>query len=271
MADPRPERRVTVITVVKNGASVIGSTIASVAAQTHRPLEHRIVDGGSTDGTLDILRRHGDSVRWTSGPDQGLYDAMNKGVAHVDDLERYVIFLNAGDAFHSNDAIASMFTHSDGEDFLYGRLERLDDEHGDRDVIGGAVTSRDLLFAMRCHHQAILCKKSVFDRIGGFRLEYRVAADYDWVVRAFLDLRISRRFVPVVVATMRRGGWSERRYLEGIRERRRIVRASYSRTDAARFFVYSLYGDYLRWGLQQVLRPLGLIPWIRKLRRSVGA
>jgi glycosyltransferase len=196
---------------------------------------------------------------------------MNKGVALVDDPDRYVIFLNADDLLHAPDAVATMLALSNGEDFLYGRLERLDEEHQDRDVIGGPVTSRDMLFSMRCHHQAILCRKGIFDRIGGFRLEFRVAADYDWVVRAFQSPAVTRRFVPVVVATMRRGGFSERGYLEGIRERRRIVRALYSKSDAARFMVYSVYGDYLRWGLQQVLRPLGLIPLVRKLKRSAGA
>jgi glycosyltransferase involved in cell wall biosynthesis len=262
---------VTVITVVRNGAATIGASIESVLAQSHRPLEHVIVDGGSTDGTLDILGRYGDRVRWMSEPDRGLYDAMNKGLDLIRDPARYVIFLNADDSFHAPDVVARAFALSDREDFIYGRLERLDEELGDRDVIGRPVTSRDLLFGMRCHHQTILCRKGVFDRIGGFNIEYRIAADYDWVVRAFHSTEITRRFVPVVMATMRRGGFSERGYLDGARERRRIVRASYSRADAARFMAYSLYGDYLRWGLQQTLRPLGLIPLVRRLKRSLGA
>ncbi len=271
MAPPDQAPRVTVITVVKNGALAIADTMESVLAQTHRPLEHLIVDGGSTDGTVDVIRKYGDRVRWISEPDRGLYDAMNKGVALVRDPERYVIFLNADDSLHTPDAIAQVLAKSNGEDFLYGRLERYDERHDDRDVIGKAVTSRDLLFGMRCHHQTILCRKSVFDRIGGFCLEYRIAADYDWVVRVFRSPDITRRFVPVVVATMRRGGVSERGYLDGIRERRQIVSAWYSRSDAARFMAYSIYGDYLRWGLQRLLRPLGLIPLVRRLKRSVGA
>ncbi len=267
MVDPSTAPGVSVITVVKDGADAIAGTIESVQKQTHRPLEHVIIDGGSTDGTLDVIQRFGNRVRWISEPDRGLYDAMNKGIALIDSSERYLIFLNADDSFHSPDAVGQMFARSGGEDFLYGRLERLDEAHDDRDVIGSAVSSRDLLYGMRCHHQTILCRRSVFDRIGGFRLEYRVAADYDWVVRAFQSPAISRRFVPVVVATMRRGGFSERGYLEGIRERRAIVRASYSRADAARFMAYSIYGDYLRWGLQRVLRPLGLIPLARRLKR----
>jgi hypothetical protein len=124
---------------------------------------------------------------------------------------------------------------------------------------------------MKCHHQTILCRKSVFDKIGGFKIEYRIAADYDWVVRAFQSREITRRFVPVVVTTMRRGGFSERGYLAGIGERRRIVRAAYSRADHIRFLAYSVYGDYGRWGLQRLVRALGLLPLARRLKRSIGA
>ncbi|HYR69173.1 MAG TPA: glycosyltransferase family 2 protein [Candidatus Dormibacteraeota bacterium] len=266
-----PPAAVTVITVVRNGAATIASAVESVLAQSHPPLEHVIVDGGSTDGTLEILHGFGDRVRWISEPDRGLYDAMNKGLSLIRDPDRYVIFLNADDSFHAPDAIAHALALSDREDFLYGRLERLDEEFGDRDVIGGPVAARDLLFGMRAHHQTILARKRVFDTIGGFRIEYRIAADYDWVVRAFQSREITRRFVPVVVTTMRRGGVSERGYLAGIAERRRIVRAAYSRADQLRFLVYSVYGDYGRWGLLHVLRSLGLLPLARRLKRSIGA
>jgi len=256
---------------VRNGARTIEASVESVLDQTYGPLEHLIVDGASTDGTLEILRSYGERVRWITEPDRGIYDAMNKGLGLIQDPMRYVIFLNADDSFHAPDALERAFALSDREDFLYGRLERFDEDLGHRDVIGRPVTSRDLLFGMLCHHQAILCRREVFDRIGAFRLEYRIAADYDWVVRAFQGRDISRRFVPVVLATMRRGGFSERGYLAGVRERRRIVRASYSRADAARFMAYSIYGDYLRWGLQRILRPLGLIPLARRAKRSAGA
>ncbi|MGH7682257.1 MAG: glycosyltransferase family 2 protein [Candidatus Eiseniibacteriota bacterium] len=271
MEGTRATSRVTVITVVKNHAPAVEETIASVAAQIHQPLEHLVVDGASADGTLDVLKRHGAGIRWVSGPDRGLYDAMNKGIALVDDPERYIIFLNAGDTFHDPEATAQVLARSNGEDFLYGRLERLDETDGDRDVIGGEVGAQDLLYGMRCHHQTIFCRRRIFDRIGGFRLEYRIAADYDWVVRAFRASEISRLFVPVTVSTMKRGGLSEHGYLQGIRERRKIVRESYSRGDAARFLAYSLFGDYLMWGVQRVLRPLGLIPLVRKIRRAARA
>src|SRR2546427_9411643 len=103
---PRPAG-VSVITVVRDGVRTLERTIASVGTQTHPDLEHLIVDGGSTDGTVELIRRHG-TLRWISEPDRGLYDAMNKGVALIDDPERYLMFLNADDVFASDEALARL-------------------------------------------------------------------------------------------------------------------------------------------------------------------
>jgi glycosyltransferase involved in cell wall biosynthesis len=258
-----------VITVVRNGAATIEASIESVLAQSHRPLEHVIVDGGSTDGTLEILRRYGERVRWISEPDRGLYDAMNKGLDLVRDPARYVIFLNADDTFHTPDAVARALALSDREDFIYGMLERRDDALDHRDVIGRAVTSRDLLYGMKCHHQAIFCPRRVFDLVGRFDLSYRFAADYDWVVRVFRRADLSMRFVPVVVSSMGRGGLSDTHYLRSARERWHIVRQHFPRRDLVLFTLYTPFGDYLRHYAQRVLRPLHLLNFARALKQSL--
>ena len=207
---------VAVVTAVRNAEDTLEDTLASVARQSWRPLEHIVVDGASTDGTRAILERQGPGVRWVSEPDRGLYDAMNKGLAIVRDPEAYVVFLNADDVFHGEDAIERALAAAGGEDFLYGRLERYDQALDHRDIIGREVTARDMVLGMRCHHQAMLTRARVFRRVGGFDLRYRFAADYDWAVRVFLDPTLSRRFVPVIVATMRRGGVSDRPFSNDI-------------------------------------------------------
>jgi hypothetical protein len=121
---------------------------------------------------------------------------------------------------------------------------------------------------MRCHHQTVFCRRAVFTRLGGFDLQYRIAADYDWAVRAFRDPAVSRRFVPVVVAVMRRGGVSDTRYLESVRERWRIVRRHYPASDVLRYALWSGAGDYGRFWLQQGLRRVGLLNRARDLKRA---
>jgi glycosyltransferase len=260
---------VTVITVVRNGARTIERAIESAASQTHRPVQHLVVDGASTDGTLEIVRRWGDRVRWISEPDRGLYDAMNKGVSLVEDPQSYVHFLNADDVFRSPAALAEMIAGSDGEDFLYGRVDLRDEQLGDSNFLGREATRKDMLYGMRIRHQASLCRRSVFDRIGGFDLRYRLAADYDWMLRVLDRGDVTRRFVPVILVTMSAGGLSYARFPASARERWRIVRERYRALDLARFTAYTIFGDYLRHYAQRGLRRVGLLNAARGLKRRV--
>lgn len=262
---------VAVITAVRNAEATLERTLASVARQTWRPLEHIVIDGASTDGTRAILERHGDRLRWISEPDRGLYDAMNKGLAMVRDPDAYVLFLNADDTIHSDDAIERALSSAQGEDLVYGRLERHDEALDYRDVIGREVSARDMVLGMRCHHQAMLTRARVFERVGGFDLRYRIAADYDWAVRVFLHPSLTRRFVPVIVSTMGRGGVSDRRYLASVRERWDIVRRRYPFASLVRYTLWTGFGDYLRYYAQQALTRIGLLNRARNLKRRWSA
>lgn len=259
---------VAVITAVRNAEATLERTLASVARQTWRPLEHIVVDGASSDGTRAILERQGAALRWTSEPDRGLYDAMNKGLAMVHDHDAYVIFLNADDTFHADDAIETVLRAAAGEDLVYGMLERHDQELDHRDVIGREVTSRDLVLGMRCHHQAMFTRARVFERVGEFDLRYRIAADYDWAVRVFLNGSVSTRFVPVVVSTMSRGGLSDQHYLRSVRERWLIVRRHYPFAELLRYTAWTGFGDYLRYYAQQGLKRMGLLNRARDAART---
>jgi glycosyltransferase involved in cell wall biosynthesis len=260
---------VTVVTAVRNGVGTLERNLESVLGQTWSPLEHIVVDGASTDGTLELIRRWAPHLRYVSEPDRGLYDAMNKGLGLVRDPGSYVVFLNADDTFSGADAVERVLRGAAGEDLIYARLERWDEELDYRDVIGREVTARDLVFGMRCHHQTIFCRRAVYDRTHGFDLHYRIAADYDWLVRAFQSPGVSRRFVPEVVSIMRRGGVSDRRYLASVRERWNIVRRHYGRFDLLRYSLWSLVGDYLRYGAQRLLKRAGLLNRARDVKRLV--
>jgi glycosyltransferase involved in cell wall biosynthesis len=261
--------RICVITVVRNGAETIEATIRSVLEQTAVPLDYWIRDGASTDGTLEILQRYASRVRVRSEPDQGLYDAMNKGVGLVEDPGTYIHFLNADDRFAAPDALERVLAGAEGADFVYGLLERRDEELRDRDVVGRPVTRRDLLYGTRIAHQAILCRRRVFDLVGGFRTEYRYAADYDWMLRVFEKPDLSARFVPVVVASMGFGGLSWERFPAMARERFGIVRKHYPFPDVLRFSIYTVFGDYLRHYVQRVLRHAGLLHAARVIKRKL--
>jgi len=262
---------VSVITVTLNALATLERNLDSVAAQTWPDLEQVVVDGGSSDGTVALLeRRAGARLRFVSGRDRGLYDAMNRGVSLVADPARYVVFLNADDTFTSADAVERVMRAAHGDDLIYARLERWDEELDDRDVIGREIGARDLLFGMAAHHQTMFARRALFDRVGGFDLDYRIAADYDWAVRVFRRTDVSRRFVREVVSVMRRGGLSDRKYLASVRERWRIVRRHYGTLDLLRYSAYTGVGDYGRYWLQQGLARVGLLRGARELKRALG-
>ena len=213
--------RVSVITVVFNGAAHVEQALRAVAAQTYPNTEHIVVDGGSTDGTVDIIRRNESSIaRWTSEADRGLYDAMNKGVALVADPESYVLFANADDSLHSPDAIERVIASSAGEDLLYGKMIFTDGEVSG--TLGRPVEMADLARETLCH-PATFVRRRLFDTVGPFDTSYIIAADYDHIVRCFAS-GATTRFVDVVVSDMRMGGVSDDRFMLSCRERKRVIR-----------------------------------------------
>ncbi len=212
---------VSVITVVLNGARFIEETLAAVAAQTYPHVEHIVIDGGSTDGTQDILRRNETALGyWVSEPDAGLYDAMNKGLALVTDSSSYIIFANADDRLYSPEAIERAMSASSGEDLVYGRMVLADE--GISAVIGRRVELSDLARQTICH-PATFVRRHVFDRVGKFDTRFTIAADYDHIVRCFAE-PVSTRFVDVIVARMRMGGVSDSRFMVSCSERKAVIR-----------------------------------------------
>jgi glycosyltransferase involved in cell wall biosynthesis len=212
---------VSVITVVFNGANHLEETIVAVASQTYPNIEHIVIDGGSTDGTVDILRRYDDKLGyWMSEPDAGLYDAMNKGVALVEDPESYILFANADDSLYSPDSIARAVMLGQSADLVYGKMVLSDDQISG--VLGREVQLSDLARQTLCH-PATFVRKRVFDRVGKFDTSYRIAADYDHIVRCFTT-PVSTQFVDVIVSRMRMGGLSEDRFMLSCRERKSVIR-----------------------------------------------
>ena len=176
----------SVITVTYNAAAVLEDTIQSVISQTYHHVEYIIVDGGSTDGTLDIIGHYRDRIATVvSEPDKGLYDAMNKGM-HLATGD-YLCFLNAGDSFHEDDtlqSIAHSLTGSALPDVIYGQTALVDNE-------GHFVRMRRLSAPERLDwksfrqgmlvcHQAFFAKRTLAEP---YDLRYRFSADFDWCIR----------------------------------------------------------------------------------------
>jgi glycosyltransferase involved in cell wall biosynthesis len=253
-----------VITAVRNGAKHLEQTITAIAGQTYSPIEHIVVDGGSTDATVEILERSGSIGYWMSEPDTGIYDAMNKGIGLVNDPESYILFANADDYLTAPDAIERAMALSSGEDLVYGRMVLTDGTVSG--VAGKPVTLDDLATQTLCH-PATFVRRKVFDRVGTFDTSYRIAADYDHIVRSF-RAPVTTRFVDVIVSTMRMGGVSEDRFMLSCRERKQVIRKWFPLVPRLRgIWQVNLY-DIPRNTVRRWIDRAGLLSYWRALKGS---
>ena len=206
--------RVTVVTVAYNAAPTISDTVRSVAAQRGVDVEHLIIDGGSTDGTLPLLAGLGaPNLRVISDPDHGLYDAMNKGLklAQGD----VVGFLNADDFFCRIDAlqlIAASISAS-GCDAVSASIAIVDTHNADKIVRSyGSMGFRPWMFhfAHMPPHPGFYVRTEAARTVGELNTNYQIAADFDWLARFYLEHRFSVEAIPQTLVAMRSGGVSQR-------------------------------------------------------------
>jgi len=192
---------ITVITVVLNGAKTLEETIQSVINQTYPNVEYIIIDGGSTDGTLDIIKKHENYIDyWVSEKDGGIYDAMNKGIDLVNG--EFVNFMNSGDLFYNNSVLHTVCNELDdgmiyGNHALYGKnMVKVIDVKNYKD-------KRNIPFC----HQALFVK-SFYLKKNKFNRKYNIASDYD----QYLSLKYSGikiKHIPETICLYLEGGLSQ--------------------------------------------------------------
>ena len=198
----------------------------SVLGQTYPNIEYVIVDGLSTDGTLDIIKKYQDKIsKLISEKDKGIYDAMNKGLAAA--TGDYVLFMNSGDEFYANDTVAKVFAAADDADIYYGETEMIN-EKGEslgqrRHKAPERFTWRSFKYGMSISHQAIYVKRSIADP---FNRQYELSADIDWILNAAKKAKIivnTRQYLAKYLV----GGMSKKRHRQSLRERFDIMKRHY--------------------------------------------
>ncbi len=180
--------KISIITVCYNAGAAIERTIQSVLRQNYPAIEYIVVDGASTDQTLDVIKKFGTKIdKVISEKDQGIYDAMNKGLAiSTGDL---VYFLNADDTLIDEDVlsgIARVFLGDPSKTLIYGRVKQ-SNVSGPVELFNGqfAIRTLDDFLQKTICHQAVFAHRSLFSKIGNFDCQYKYAADYEWLVRAY--------------------------------------------------------------------------------------
>ncbi|WP_417241071.1 MULTISPECIES: glycosyltransferase family 2 protein [Pseudomonadota] len=206
--------KISIITAVYNRETTIGQALQSVASQSHDDIEHVIIDGASKDGTFaEIKRLETPNMRVISEPDQGIYDALNKG---LDMATGDVIgLMHSDDFFAHKDVLKNVAQKFSAtlSDAVYGDLDYVSAENTNKVIrhwISGEYTPDKLRRGWMPPHPSLFLRKSIIDRWGGYDTRFRISADYDSILRYFGRGNISASYLPEVLVKMRVGGESNR-------------------------------------------------------------
>jgi glycosyltransferase involved in cell wall biosynthesis len=213
-AGPSGSPLVTIVTVVLNRAATLERTIRSVLGQTYGNIEYIIVDGGSTDGSLEIIKRYQDQIDyWESGPDAGISEAFNKGIALS--TGEFIGIINADD-WYEPDAVeqAVLALTKTPSDIAHGKIQRWDANEKAELVSGNhQALERD----MTVNHPTVFASRHLYRSVGVFRSDFLYAMDYEWLLRAKMRGAVFS-YVDRCMANMQLGGLSDLRWREALRE-----------------------------------------------------
>lgn len=234
---------ISIITVALNSAEYIEDCIKSVISQDYQDVEYIIIDGGSTDGTIDIIKRYEDKIaKWISEPDKGIYDAMNKGITLA--LGDIVGFVHADDMLNDKFVISKIVDSfiTQNADAIYGDaliVNRNNINIINRKWIGGDFKKGGFKYGWAPPHLSFYVKKDVYRKYGFFRTDLKISADYEFMLRVLYMHNIKVHYLPIFIPRFRLGGTSTKDIYN-------ILRSNYE--------------CYLAWKLNGISMPIYTIP-----------
>lgn len=218
--------KVSIITTTYNDKENLKKIIAQVKNQDYANMEYVIVDGGSTDGTLEVIAEaeeyFGSRLKWISEKDKGIYDAINKGIR----LSTGDILGCCFDQYAGPDVISKMVAimEKEGTDGVHGDLYYME---GDKVVRYWHQGQGNIRFGWMPGHPTLYLRKSVYDKYGLYKTDYRISADYEFMIRILKDDKVKLSYLPEVLIYMSHGGTSTNSlgaYLAGMKEGHRALR-----------------------------------------------
>lgn len=219
--------KITIVTVVYNDKKGIDKTIQSVLTQTYKNIEYVIIDGASNDGTLECIKKYEKDISfWLSEKDQGIYDAMNKGILRANG---YLInFMNAGDVFYNEDTIAHIAALYADEDIIYGNILRQYGRYRSKakGIVNPSPHIIDFLYNT-FHHQASFIKKDLFSRVGLYSTSLRLASDWKFFFDATIFHHAIVRHVDITVCVFSMDGISTSNAQDYAEERKKYFQEIY--------------------------------------------
>lgn len=218
--------KISIVTASYNSVKTLADTMESVLGQNYKNWEYIVVDGGSTDGTVDLIRKYeprfGGKMKWTSEPDKGIYDAMNKGIQKS--TGDVIGILNSDDYYTTTDALSTIASALSDEklDAVYGDIHFI--KEGEPNKVVRYYSSRQfkpfwLRFGFMPAHPSFYVRRAVYQKAGLYDISYKIGSDFEMMVRLFRKQRIRYQYLAKDFVTMRTGGMSTK----GIKSRRTLL------------------------------------------------
>lgn len=255
---------ISIITVCFNAGKIISETLNSAIQQSYKNIELVIVDGNSNDNTLQEIKKYQSHIgTLISEPDKGIYDAMNKGIKAANG--EWIYFLNAGDLFYDEKILEDIFSKNDLSNFdlIYAKVETKNEPTGVNYITGEKITFKDFFSKYPICHQATFTRKTAFDKIGMYDIQYRLAADTDWFAGFFKSQPDKALFIDRVVAFYDIQGTTYHKRMEGYKE--------YLRFGKKYFPFYISIKNYLfyplLWLKVKMIRMFSNTKWFKEYRK----
>lgn len=200
--------KLSIITINLNNLEGLQKTMQSVFNQTFTDFEYIIIDGGSTDGSKELIEKQGNKlVYWISEKDKGIYNAMNKGIVKANG--EYILFMNSGDYLYSDNTLKGVFERSNNEDIIYGDA-MVDEGKGDRNhvwICPSNLTFRYFL-TRTIHHTSALIKRALFAKWGRYNEDLKIMADWEFFIKAICLYQVSYKHVNQIISCFSQEGIS---------------------------------------------------------------
>lgn len=203
--------KLSVITVCKNAVETIEQTFLSIYGQTYKNIEHIVIDGESSDGTINVINKYRSNIsHFISEPDKGLYEAMNKGIKLA--TGDFIIFLNANDTFYNEkiiESVSEILNKNPDVKVLFGDVDFVS-----HDKTSSKITSyenvKDIFYFVNENicHQCIFYHRSLFKEYGGFSQDYKIFADWDFNINTIVEKKVKTIYAPLIISRFQFGGLS---------------------------------------------------------------
>lgn len=247
---------ITIITVTYNCKNFLECTLKSILSQSYPNIECILIDGGSDDGTIDLIKGYeSDLDYWVSEPDSGIYDAMNKGISLA--LGDYIGILNAGDGLYE-EAISYYVNeiNKNGADVVCATIDILDSDSKLKYVFKPLKSKGSTIYRMPFAHMSAYIKRDVFDRIGLYSLDYKLSADFDFFYK-IIERREIVSEVECSVGYFREGGVSSD-LLKSLLDTKRIISKNRGRVYSILWFIFRCFRSFFSNFFKKIVFFLGL-------------